>query len=89
MKNLTLTLLLLLTTFMSAAQHFTKIWEGKAVVPMKDTVGCTKGEIAYVSDTAGRAASTSTRATAGYKAIGVFTETLAGGTDVLAEIIML
>lgn len=68
------------------------IWvcnEGKAVVLMKDTVGCTKGEIAYVSDVAGRAASTATRATAGYKAIGVFTETLAGGTDVLAEIIML
>ena len=68
------------------------IWvsnEGKGYVLMKDTVGCTKGQFAYVSDVAGRAASTSSRATAGYKAIGIFTETKAGGTDVLAPIVFL
>ena len=30
-----------------------------------------------------------TRSTAGYKAIGYFTETLTSGTDVLAEIVLL
>jgi hypothetical protein len=69
-----------------------EIWianEGKASVLLKDGVGCTKGEIAYVSDTAGRAASTATRSTAGYKAIGYFTETKGSGTDVLAKIVLL
>ena len=69
-----------------------EIWianEGAAAVLLKNGVGCTKGEIAYVSDTAGRAASTATRSTAGYKAIGYFTKTLTSGTDVLAEIVLL
>jgi hypothetical protein len=68
------------------------IWitnEGKSLVLLKDGVGCTKGEFAYVSDVAGRAASTSVRATAGYKAFAIFTETKTSGTDVLANVVML
>lgn len=61
---------------------------GAAYVLLKDSTGCTKGQIAYVSDTAGRAASTSSRSTAGYKMIGYFLETIAGGTDVLAKIMI-
>lgn len=62
---------------------------GNALVLLKDSNGCTKGQIAYVSDVAGRALSTSTASTAGYKKIGYFLETAAGGTDVLAKVMLI
>ena len=64
------------------------VMQGKALGLLKDGVGCVKGEIAYVSDTAGRLASTSSPSTAGYKAVGKWNETKAGGTNVLAKLLV-
>lgn len=58
---------------------------GAVQVLMKNTVGTTVGDFLYVSDTAGRAQSSSTLPAAAsiYRTIGHALETKTGGTDVL------
>lgn len=58
---------------------------GSVQVLMKNTVGTTVGDILYVSDTAGRAQSSSTLPAAAsiYRTIGHALETVSGGTNVL------